>query len=174
MREPALRVCLETDAGPSPQSAARGLESADWYRRAGLMAGFAVPPFVGMFTLAMIEHVPHTSARLQGPLAVPMVAGALLVAAGTVALWRRRHAAAALLVFAGYLSGLLGGAFAQLPYLVYPSLTVEAAAAPASTLVAYLAVTAVGGPLLIAAMVALYHTTLGPGRRWRATPAQDA
>jgi cytochrome bd-type quinol oxidase subunit 2 len=94
-----------------------------------------------------------------------MVAGALLVAAGTLALWRRHYGAAALLVFSGYLSGLLGGAFAQLPYMVYPSLTVDAAAAPDASLVAYLAVTAVGGPLLIAAMVALYHTTLGPERR---------
>jgi cytochrome d ubiquinol oxidase subunit II len=155
----ALAVCA--------YAAARESRSAAWYRRAALVSGFLVLPCVGVFTLTMLADAPHTAARLQGAHALPMAAGALLVAAGTLALWRRRHALAALLVFAGYLAGLLGGAFAQLPYLIYPGLTLERAAAPDSTLMAYLVVTAAGGPLLIAAMVALYHTTLGPDRRRR-------
>ena len=143
----------------------RDWDASAWFRRAGLVAGALVLPFAALFTLAIRADVPHTSDRLEGPLAIPMVAGALAIAAGTLALWRRRYARAALLTFGGYFAGLMGGAFAQYPYLVYPQLTVEEAAAPDGSLSAYLLVTAVGGPLLIAAMVALYHTTLGPDRR---------
>lgn len=153
----ALAVCA--------YAAARESHAVEWYRRAALVSGFVVLPCVGLFTLAMLADVPHTAQQLQSARAVPMIGGALLIAAGTLALWRRRHATAALLVFAGYLAGLVGGAFAQLPYLIYPDLTLAEAAAPDATLVAYLVVTAVGGPLLVGAMVALYHTTLGPDRR---------
>lgn len=145
--------------------------ATDWFRAAALVSGALVLPFAAVFTLAIRSDVPHTADRLEGPLAIPMVAGAVAIAFGTLALWRRAYTRAALLTFGGYFAGLIGGAFAQYPYLVYPELTVEEAAAPGSTLSAYLVVTAVGGPLLIGAMVALYHTTLGPQRR-RSAPAE--
>jgi cytochrome bd ubiquinol oxidase subunit II len=162
----SLAACAHLSAlAVAAYAAARESASTEWYRKAALASGAAVLPCTLLFTWAMIEQVPYTSGRLQGPHIIPMIAGGTVIFLGTVALWRRRYARAALLTFLGYLAGLLGGAFAQLPYLVYPSLTLEEAAAPRATLVAYLAVTAVGGPLLIAAMVALYHTTLGPDRR---------
>lgn len=154
-------------------AAVRESSATEWFRRAALVSAVAVLPFVGLFTLAMLDEVPYTSERLKGPNAIPMAVGAVVIFFGTVALWRRRYGLAALLTFAGYLSGLLGGAFAQLPYMVYPELTLEESAAPDETLVAYLIVTAVGLPLLLAAMVALYHTTLGPDRRRRGEAAAE-
>lgn len=144
---------------------ARATPATEWYRRAGLAMAIAVVPFVGLFTLAMLSDVDYTSDRLQSARAIPMVVGAIVVGLGTLALWKRRYATAALLTFAGYLCGLLGGAFAQLPYLVYPSLTLEEAASPDTTLTAYLVATGVGAPLLLAAMVVLYHLTVGPRAR---------
>ena len=145
-------------------AAARGSEETGWWRWAALAAGIAVFPTVLVFSGGMLANVEHTSDRLTGPLFIPMALGALAVALGTLALWRRRYARAALLVFGGYFVGLLGGAFAQLPYMVYPALTLDQAASPDASLAAYLAVTGLGFPLLLAALLALYHTTLGPGR----------
>ena len=61
----------------------------------------------------------------------------------------------------------------SLPPLVEPAaeLTIDEAAAPDVTLTAYLIVTAVGAPLLVAALLALYHTALGPGRGESKVPA---
>ena len=154
--------------------AVRESRATEWFRGAALISGLVVLPCAGLFTLAMVSDVPHTSERLQGPHIIPMLVGGVIIFIGTVALWRRRYAAAALLTFVGYLCGLLGGAFAQLPYMVYPALTLSEAAAPGATLVAYLVVTGLGAPLLIAAMVALYHTTLGPDRRRRRETAAEA
>ena len=144
---------------------ARETPATEWYRRAGLFAAIAVLPFVGLFTLAMLSDVDYTSDRLQSARAIPMAVGAIVVGLGTLALLKRRYALAALLTFAGYLSGLLGGAFAQLPYLVYPSLTLEEAASPDATLTAYLISTAIAGPVLLIAMGVLYHLTVGPRAR---------
>lgn len=174
----ALAACAHLSAVViAAYAAARASALTGWWRWAALGAAVAVFPTVVVFTGGMLANVDHTSDRLFGPLAIPMVLGALAVAAGTLALWRRRYVTAALLVFAGYLAGLMGGAFAQLPYLVYPALTLEQAAAPNATLGAYLAVTGLGFPLLMAAMLALYHTTLGPqlgrGRADRTSGAQQ-
>jgi cytochrome d ubiquinol oxidase subunit II len=159
----ALTACAHLSAlAVAAYGAVRDSDMVDWFRRAALISAAAVLPCVGLFTLAMVGEVPHTSGRLQGPLAIPMLVGAASIALGTLRLWRRHYASAALLTFAGYFAGLLGGAFAQLPYLVYPALKVSQAAAPDSTLLAYLVVTGVGGPLLLGALVALYHLTLGP------------
>jgi cytochrome bd-type quinol oxidase subunit 2 len=136
-----------------------------WYRGAALISGAAVLPLAVVFTLALASEVSYIGDQLTGPRIVPMVAGGVVIFLGTVALWLRRYAIAAVLTFAGYFAGLIGGAFAQYPYMVYPVLEIPEAAGPDPTLVAYLAVTAVGGPLLLAAMVALYHTTLGPAAR---------
>lgn len=157
----------------SAYAAARGRASAEWYRRAALGAGVAVLPFAILFTIALADRVPHTRGRLESPLVIPMILGGVAIFLGTVAMWRRRHALAALLTFGGYFAGLVGGAFAQFPYMVYPLLTVHEAAAPSATLVAYLIITGVGAPLLVAALLALYHTTLGPERRIRGRSGSD-
>ena len=145
--------------------AARNTPAVEWFRRAGLIASFAVVPFVALFTIAMLSDVDYTSDRLQSARSIPMVFGGIVVGLGTLALYRRRYTLAALLTFGGYFSGLLGGAFAQLPYLVYPSLTLHEASSGSTATTAYLISTGVGAPLLLGALVALYHLTLGPRAR---------
>ncbi len=152
-------------------AAARTPEVTGWFRRAALAAGTLVLPLTVVFTLALADRDPYLSDRLTSPVVAPMVLGGVLIFLGTVALWRRRHATAALLVFGGYFAGLIGGAFVPYPYMVFPQLTIAEAAAPDATLVGYLVVTGVGGPLLVAALLALYHTTLGPGRTGDSAPA---
>jgi hypothetical protein len=54
-------------------------------------------------------------------------------------------------------------------------MTISEAAAPRGSLIAYLVATGAGAPLLLVAMLALYHTTIGPGGRHSAkTDAADA
>ncbi|HEX2085412.1 MAG TPA: cytochrome d ubiquinol oxidase subunit II [Solirubrobacteraceae bacterium] len=135
-----------------------------FFRRAALASGLLVLPLTIVFTVALADRVPYIEDRLTEPVVIPMLAGGVLIFLGTVALWLRRFARAALLVFGGYFCGLVGGAFLPYPYMVLPELTIDEAAAPDATLTAYLVVTALGAPLLIAALLALYHTALGPRR----------
>lgn len=94
-----------------------------------------------------------------------MTLAALLATGGLFALLRRRVWLALGLVIGGYITGLVSGAFAQLPYLIYPSLTIDAAASPHISITAFVITTAVGGPLLLAALSVLYWTTLRPAPR---------
>ncbi|HEV2811615.1 MAG TPA: cytochrome d ubiquinol oxidase subunit II [Solirubrobacteraceae bacterium] len=144
----------------------------EWFRRAALGAGLLVLPLTVVFTIALADQVEYVKDRLTDPVVIPMVLGGVLIFLGTVALWRRRFTRAALLVFGGYFAGLVGGAFVPYPYMVLPELTIAEAAAPDASLLGYLIVTGAGAPLLVAALLALYHTALGPGRdgdRVRAT-----
>lgn len=138
--------------------------SSEWFRVAAIGSGLVALAAATHFTLAVLGQAPHTGERLLGPHATPMLAAAASVAGGLAALGRRRYGVAALLTGFGYLLGLVGGAFAQLPFVVYPSLTLSEAASPTSSIAAFLLTTAIGGPLLIAAMVVLYATTLRPAR----------
>lgn len=151
--------------------AVRGSGQTEWFRWAALAAGAVVLPCAALFTLAIATQVEHTAERLQGPSIIPMLIGGVIIFLGTVALWRRRYARAALLTFVGYFCGLLGGAFAQLPYMVYPAMTISEAAAPESSIFAWMLATGLGAPLLVVAMVALYHMTLGPQRGGTGPPA---
>ena len=137
---------------------------AEWFRRAALASGALVLPLTVVFTLALVDQVEYVRDRITGPIVIPMLIGGVLIFLGTVALWTRRYARAAILVFAGYFCGLVGGAFVPYPYMVLPELTIAEAAAPDPTLVGYLIVTGAGAPLLVAALLALYHTALGPRR----------
>ncbi len=159
----------------SAYGAVRASRQTEWYRWAAMGTGVVVVPCAVLFTVAIIAEVEHTGERLQGPSIIPMVIGGAIVFLGTIALWRRHYAMAALTIFAGYFLGLMGGAFAQLPYLIYPAMTISEAAAPRGSLIAYLVATGAGAPLLLVAMLALYHTTIGPGGRHSAkTDAADA
>ncbi len=145
-------------------SAVRAPDVVEWFRRAALGVGLLVLPLTIVFTVALVGDNEYVEDRLTSPVIAPMIAGGIAIFLGTVALWRRRHASAALLVFGGYFAGLMGGAFVLYPYMVYPSLTVSEAAAPDASLTGYLIVTGVGAPLLVAALLSLYHTALGPRR----------
>ncbi|HEX2127540.1 MAG TPA: cytochrome d ubiquinol oxidase subunit II [Thermoleophilaceae bacterium] len=136
----------------------------EWFRRAALVSGVLVLPLTIVFTLALADRQAYIEDRLTDPVVAPMVVGGVLILLGTIALWVRRYARAALLVFGGYFCGLFGGAWLPWPFMILPDLTIDEAAAPDATLTGYLIVTAVGAPLLVAALLALYHTALGPQR----------
>ncbi len=142
-----------------------GRASSEWFRVAAISSGLVALAAAALFTLAVLGQAPRTGERLLGPHAAPMLAAAASITGGLAALGRRRYGLAVLLTGFGYLLGLLGGAFAQPPYVVYPSLTLSEAASPTSSIAAFLLATAIGGPLLIAAMVVLYATALRPVHR---------
>lgn len=146
---------------------ARGQErrASEWFRAAALASGLVALAAAVLFTFAVLGQVAYTRERLLGPQALPLAAAAVLVVVGLQAVACRRYGAAVLLTGSGYLIGLVGGAFAQLPYLVYPSLTLEQAASPESSIAAFLVASAIGGPLLLAAMAVLYAVTLRPARK---------
>lgn len=140
----------------------RRSRSTDWFRAGAIASGLVSLGAAALFTLAVIGQVPHTRERLLGPWSAPMGLAALLVLGGILALVLRRHGLAVILTASGYLLGLLAGAFAQLPYLIYPSLTLDQAASPHASISAFVIASAIGGPLLLAALAVLYATTLRP------------
>lgn len=142
----------------------RQRSTSEWFRLAGIASGLIALGAAGLFTLAIIGHAAPTRAHLLGPRGLPLLAAALLLAGGLVALARSRYRAAVLLTGSGYLAGLLGGAYAQLPYLIYPALTLHQAASPHPTLTAFVAASAIGLPLLLVAIGLLYWLTLRPGQ----------
>jgi cytochrome bd-type quinol oxidase subunit 2 len=73
------------------------------------------------------------------------------------------HARAALLLTTGgYATGLIGGAFVQLPYVVYPTLTLSAAASPQPVLEDFLITALIGAPMVILAVAAWHALSLRP------------
>jgi cytochrome bd ubiquinol oxidase subunit II len=138
---------------------ARG-PSREWFRRAAIVGGAAALLAAGALTLAILHQAPYTRGRLLGVHGTPMAAAGALLLLALVALGRGRVRVAVPLTAAGYLTGFLGGAFAQLPYIVYPGLTLSAAASPASTLTAFLVVVAIGAPALLVAVGVLYSVVL--------------
>lgn len=139
-----------------------GSNSSEWFRNAATATGFVAVGAAALFTIAILGQVPHTRERLLGAWAAPMALAALLATTGLATLIARRVWLALALTVAGYLLGLVSGAFAQLPYLIYPSLTLDAAASPHASITAFVLATAIGGPLLLAALATLYWTTLRP------------
>lgn len=137
-----------------------GSRSYAWFRSAAIASGSVALAAAALFTLTILGQVEHTRDRLLGGYGVPMLVAAVLLVAGILALVRHHPLLAVTISAAGYLVGLVGGAYAQLPYVVYPALTIGAAASPRPSVVAFLLAAALGGPLLLAATGVLYAATL--------------
>lgn len=144
---------------------AQASETLEWYRKGAIVSGIAASVTATVFMLAVFHQAPHTRDRLLSGYAAPLILTGLLVGSGLIAVRSRRYWTAVVLTFAGYLLGLVSGAIAQLPYLVYPALTLEQGSSPRSSIVAFLIAAALGGPLLLAGVVTLYATSLRPRRR---------
>lgn len=140
-------------------AARTGRPTFRWFRTAAITMTFFSIAGAASFTLAIADADDHVRRRLLSAYAAPMIAATLLLIAGVFALARGRTRPAALLTAAGYFGGLIGGAFAQLPYLVYPTLTLHEAAGPSASVSTFLIAAAAGGPLLIVVGV-LYGRTL--------------
>ena len=94
------------------------------------------------------HHQPQAFAQVRDALA--FVGGSLFLA-----LVKERYRAARILAGALTLGTALGWAFALFPYVVYPNITFVAAAAPSATLLAVLALLALGSIVLVPSLVVL-------------------
>ena len=130
------------------------LES-DFRRRAAAAALVAGVLAVACLALAPIG-APNLAHALLGR-GLPLVALALVNGLTAIAaVWRSRPQVARVAVAGQVVLVLWGWAIGQWPYLIPPTLTIDAAAAPASTLDALLVVISVGMLLLIPSLVILF------------------
>lgn len=137
-------------------------DSQEWFRLGALISGIIASGAAVLFTAALTGQNEYLRDRLLGAHALPLLAAGIFVVAGLVSIARRRYASAVALTAVGYATGLIGGAFALAPYLTYPTLEISEAASADNVIVAYLIATAIGAPLLIAALAIMYRTVLAP------------
>lgn len=95
------------------------------------------------------------------PAILLVLAGVLLAPASALALWRRRFSLARVLGAGQVAVLLIGWAAAQWPFLVYPDLTMTAAAAPRATLAATAATLPIGLGLLVPSLWFLFSVFKG-------------
>jgi cytochrome d ubiquinol oxidase subunit II len=145
----------------------RRLPPTGWFERAAAATGLTALPAGSLAVAAIAHHDPRLHDRLLGHYGLVIAIGGALILAG-IALTAHRPLPALAVTATGYASVLVGGAFAVYPYVVYPTLTAAAAAAPPASVSAFLAGTAVGGPIVLAALAALQ---IGTFRR-RAAPSK--
>lgn len=157
----ALAVCAYLAAVYLANETAGDLRTD--FRRRALWAGTAV---VAMSVLALPLlriHAPHLWRGLLGPRAWPVIAigvGAALLSGWALWKHRPRLARAATVVQTACL--LLGWGIAQHPYLIYPDVTVRAAASGEATLRFVLWSTPFGMALLIPSLWWLFRVFKGP------------
>jgi cytochrome d ubiquinol oxidase subunit II len=147
----ATYLCVETE----------GALQEDFRQRTLISGGVVVALAVILLPLIAIQ-APHLAGQLLSYTALPvMVAGTLLALVSLWAVLTRRFRLARVTA-AGQVTMLLWGwALAQWPYIIYPDLTVEAAAAPDSTLTFLLATAPLGALLLIPSLFLLFSVFKG-------------
>jgi cytochrome d ubiquinol oxidase subunit II len=131
----------------------------DDFRRRGL--GVAIVMFVAAFgALAIAQFAaPSVARRLIAPEALGFQAVTALAALTAIwALWARRWAVARIAAAVQVSLILWGWVIAQYPFIIPPSLTVRAAAAPRVTLVLLLYAVIAGSLVLLPALVYLFRT----------------
>ncbi len=147
----AVYLTLETE----------GAVREDFRRRA--LAVWLVAGILSLGTLLLTYvEAPRLWEGLTSPRAGPAVAaGVALAPASALAMWQRRFQLARVLAV-GQVVLLLGGwALAQWPYVVYPDLTLDAAAAPPATLRAILWTLPFGLGLLLPSLWLLFAVFKG-------------
>ena len=146
--------------------AARDAALRDDFRRRALAAAAAM--FVAAFggLAAAHLHAPHVSSRLTGG-AAPAFQVATAIAAVTAigALWTRRWSVARIAAATQVSLILWGWVIVQYPFVVPPTQTLRAAAAPRITLLLLLYGLAGGGAILFPALAYLFRTFTAAGGR---------
>lgn len=130
----------------------------DDFRRRALAAGTAVVAMSALMLPLLYVEAPHLWHGLLGIRAAPVLAAGVAAALlSGWSLWRRRPrlARAATIVQTACL--IAGWGIAQHPYLIYPDVTVHAAAAPESTLQFVLWSTPFGMALLLPSLWWLFR-----------------
>jgi cytochrome d ubiquinol oxidase subunit II len=142
------------------------------FRRRAIAAGLAANGLAMVVFILSREGAPAvwdglTGSWWSGPL-LTLTAGSSLAALSL--LWVRRYYAARTMAAGEVTLILWGWAFAQYPYLVEPSLTIEEAAAPKATLQLVLVALVAGAVILFPSLYYLYRvfkgrTVFGEGER---------
>ena len=139
-----------------------GGELRDDFRRRAFAAGTVVVG-LSILTLPVLRlHVPHLWEGLVGGRATPIfAAGTLAALASGLFLLVRRHRLARIAAVTQISCLVAGWGVAQYPYLIFPDLTIEAAAAPPATLRFILLSAPIGLALLIPSLWFLFAVFKG-------------
>lgn len=141
-------------------------ELRDDFRRRALWSGTAVVAASALMLPLMHAQAPHLWHGLLGRRAWPIVgAGVIAALLSGWALWQRRPRLARTATVVQTACLLAGWGVAQHPYLIYPDLTLRAAAASDATLRFVLWSTPAGMMLLIPSLVLLFRVFKGPHLR---------
>lgn len=149
----ATYLCVETQSDRELQ---------EDFRRRTLISGGVVVAIAAILLPFLLIEAPHLAGQLFSLKALPVIAlGTLLALLSLWAVLTRRFGLARITA-AGEVTMLLWGwALAQWPYIIYPDLTLAAAAAPDPTLGFILATAPVGALLLIPSLVFLFAVFKG-------------
>jgi cytochrome bd ubiquinol oxidase subunit II len=132
------------------------------FRTRALLAGTAVVGLSAVALPVIRSEAPHLWAGLVGGAATPvLVPGVIAALLSGWWLRQRRYRLARISSVVQVACLLAGWAIAQSPYIIYPGLTLEAAAAPRSTLLFILWSTPVGMALLIPSLWYLFRVFKG-------------
>jgi cytochrome d ubiquinol oxidase subunit II len=128
------------------------------FRRRALLSGTVTVGLSG-FTIPLLEQsAPHVWSHLFGARALPVLVGG--AAAALLAGWcllRRQYRLARTAAAAQIAALLAGWMLAQYPYIVYPDVTLEAAAAPPATLRFFLITLPIGLAVLLPSLWLLFR-----------------
>lgn len=128
------------------------------FRRMALWAGGALTALALLTLLLARTEAPAFYRQLTGPGTAPLFAGAALAATGALgALIRRGYGLARLLSVSLVALLVLGWGSAQQPHLIYPGITLAAAAAPEPTLRFVWISLLPGAALLIPSLALLFY-----------------
>jgi cytochrome d ubiquinol oxidase subunit II len=142
-------------------------ELRDDFRRRALWAGTAVVAMSALMLPLLRMQAPHLWRGLLSARAAPVLAAGVAAALlSGWALWRRRPRLARAATVAQTACLLAGWGVAQHPYLVYPDVTVQAAAAGDTTLRFVLWSTPFGMALLVPSLGWLLRVFKGPAMGW--------
>lgn len=132
----------------------------DVFRRRALGAAAAVFVLAGAALGLSFQAAPRVAHGVAGAWwSMPLhVCTAIAAITAFVALWRRDYRLARIAAAAQVSLVLWGWAFAQLPYVIPPTLTLDQAASPRQTLMLLLIGLSAGFVILIPSLRYLYHT----------------
>ncbi|HEY6829631.1 MAG TPA: cytochrome d ubiquinol oxidase subunit II [Gemmatimonadaceae bacterium] len=130
------------------------------FRRRALGAALAVFIFAGLALALSFQAAPRVAHGVAGAWwSMPLhLATGLAAVIAIISLWRRRFRAARIAAGAQVSLVLWGWAFAQLPYLIPPTVTIRDAASPRETLTLLLGGLCAGFIILIPSLRYLYRT----------------
>ncbi len=132
------------------------------FRRRAIFAGTTTAALSGVVMVVARHQVPWFFAQLMGPRSLPMIfAGLTAFVASAVAVFRRHYRLSRIFAATEIILLILGWGVAQLPYFVYPDVTLAQAAAPAATLRFLLACLPFGMALLLPSLYLLFRVFKG-------------